>query len=298
VRHNNAAVTKCAVLCGAISVALGAIYMFAADAPRLYLIVNAAAFAVGTIAALLMRQASPPRGRSADAVIIAAGLVLVVTALFGVHVDGATRWIRLAGQSVQPGLILLPLTMMLFAQNRSWGASIGLAVAAVGLGMQPDRAMAGTLVAGLAALYGYRREPPVIFALTAGVAAFVTTLLRSDVVPPVLFVEQVVRSAFVFHALTGLAVVAGVATMLVPAAVGVRAANTGRELSAVFGATWLAVIVFALIGNYPTPLVGYGSSAILGYCLSAGAFQDRLPTARRKGTRWEDARSVVVSAGR
>jgi hypothetical protein len=25
------------------------------------------------------------------------------------------------------------------------------------------------------------------------------------------------------------------------------------------------------VGNYPTPLVGYGSSAILGYCLSASA---------------------------
>ena len=34
-------------------------------------------------------------------------------------------------------------------------------------------------------------------------------------------------------------------------------------------ATWLAVVAFAFAGNYPTPLVGYGSSAILGYCLSA-----------------------------
>jgi cell division protein FtsW (lipid II flippase) len=225
-RHNTVAVTMCAVFCGAISVALGATYMFAADAPRLYIIVNAAAFAVGTIAALLIRRASPLRGGFAGAAIVAVGIVLVVTALFGLHVEGAARWIRLAGQSVQPGLILLPLAMMLFATNRSWGASIGLAVAAVGLGMQPDRAMAGTLVAGLAALYGYRREPPVTLALTAAVAAFATTLLRSDVVPPVLFVEQVVRSAFAFHALTGLAVVAGLASMLVPAAVGVRAAST------------------------------------------------------------------------
>ena len=38
-----------------------------------------------------------------------------------------------------------------------------------------------------------------------------------------------------------------------------------------FGIAWLAVAVFAIIGNYPTPLVGYGSSAILGYFLSAAA---------------------------
>jgi hypothetical protein len=41
-----------------------------------------------------------------------------------------------------------------------------------------------------------------------------------------------------------------------------------RPGHAVFGAVWLAVIVAAALGNYPTPLVGYGGSAILGYLLS------------------------------
>jgi hypothetical protein len=39
----------------------------------------------------------------------------------------------------------------------------------------------------------------------------------------------------------------------------------------VFGAVWLTVVAFAALGPYPTPLVGYGSSAILGCCLSAAA---------------------------
>ena len=58
-------------------------------------------------------------------------------------------------------------------------------------------------------------------------------------------------------------------TMLVPAAAGLRGGTPQPEVFAMFGATWLAVITFAIVGNYPTPLVGYGSSAILGYCLSA-----------------------------
>ena len=37
---------------------------------------------------------------------------------------------------------------------------------------------------------------------------------------------------------------------------------------AAFGAVWLAVILAAALGNYPTPLVGYSGSAILGYLLS------------------------------
>ena len=79
-------------------------------------------------------------------------------------------------------------------------------------------------------------------------------------------VRPAVRLAF--HALAGLAIVSGLATMLVPA-VAQGARSQDREVFAMFGATWLAVIAFAFAGNYPTPLVGYGSSAILGYCLSA-----------------------------
>jgi len=36
----------------------------------------------------------------------------------------------------------------------------------------------------------------------------------------------------------------------------------------VFGVAWLGMVVAAALGNYPTPLVGYGGSAILGYALS------------------------------
>lgn len=99
-------------------------------------------------------------------------------------------------------------------------------------------------------------------ALAAAVAGFVAACIRPDVVPPAPYVEQVVQSSFAIHPLTGLAVVAGLITMLVPAA-------GATDTFLIFGATWLAIIVAAILGNYPTPLVGYGSSAILGYCLSA-----------------------------
>ena len=46
--------------------------------------------------------------------------------------------------------------------------------------------------------------------------------------------------------------------------------------SAVFGTVWLGVIVAAALGNYPTPLVGYGGSAILGYALSLSFMPGRV----------------------
>lgn len=261
--------TAFALLCATMSVALGAIYMVAAGASQRYILVNAAALAAGAIAASVISRMRV-RGRTfAGASTFAIGLLLLATALFGVHIDGASRWFRIAGISLQPSLILLPLAMMRFARDRGWLSSIGLVIASIGLALQPDRAMAGTLAAGLTALWLYRREAPVTIALFAAVGGFAATMIRADVVPPVLFVEQVVQSAFAFHVLTGLAVVAGLVTLLMPAAAVLGPRTKESAAFAVFAATWLAVIGFASAGNYPTPLVGYGSSAILGYCLSA-----------------------------
>ena len=93
--------------------------------------------------------------------------------------------------------------------------------------------------------------------------------MRSDHVPPVPFVENVVQSAFKFDPLAGVATVAALAVMMIPAAIGIVIERDDVAAFAVFGATWLAVIAFAIAGNYPTPLVGYGASGIVGYCLSS-----------------------------
>ena len=212
-----------ALLCAAASVALGAIYMLAAGAPHRYILVNTAALIVGLVAALLMSRVRARHRRLAGASTIAVGLLLIATALFGVHIEGASRWIAVAGISLQPSLILLPVAMVHFASDRGWWSSIGLAIAGIGLGMQPDRAMAGTLAAGLAALWLQRREPPVTVALVAAICGLAATMLSVDGVAPVSFVEQVLQSAFAFHVLTGLAIVAGFATMLAPAAAGLGA---------------------------------------------------------------------------
>jgi len=262
-------VTVFAWLCAATSVALGAIYLFAAGAPHRYILVNAAALAIGVIVAASIRRVPVNDRRFAGTLAVATGLLMLATAFLGVRIEGASRWLGVPGISLQPSLILLPLAMVHFARDRGWPSSIGLAIAGIGLGLQPDRAMACTLAAGLTALWLHRREPPVTVALAAALAGLAATMLRADVVAAVSFVEQVVQSAFRFHVLTALAVVAGLATMLVPAAAGLSARRKEIEVFAVFGATWLAVIAFAIVGNYPTPLVGYGSSAILGYCLSA-----------------------------
>ena len=261
--------TILAGMCAATSVALGAMFMFAAGAPRRYLLINFVALAVGVITASLTRRLPLSTPRFAGVVAIMTGLVLGTTALFGVHIEGASRWVLVAGIALQPSLILLPVALVSFASHRTWLAALGLIIASGALALQPDRAMAGTLAAGVTALWLHRRERPVTVALIVALAGFASTLLHTDAVAPVLFVEHVVQSAFAFHGTIGVAVVVGLLTMLIPVAASLHARAADRGVPMVFGATWLAIIVSALVGNYPTPLVGYGSSAIAGYCLSA-----------------------------
>jgi hypothetical protein len=87
------------------------------------------------------------------------------------------------------------------------------------------------------------------------------------------YVDQILFTAFDVHSLAGAAVLAGSLLLLVPSIVGVRTDPARAHIHLVFGAIWLGCVLAAGLGNYPTPVVGYGGSAILGYMLSLSAFR-------------------------
>jgi cell division protein FtsW (lipid II flippase) len=107
------------------------------------------------------------------------GSLLLVTALFGVTVEGASRWMRVASLSLQPSLIVLPVMLVAFARGRDLLAAVGMVVAAAALALQPDRAMAGVLVAALAVLAMYRQERRVILTLAVAFLGFIVRPAQS-----------------------------------------------------------------------------------------------------------------------
>ena len=196
---------------------------------------------------------------------LAAGIPLLATTLFGSSIDGITRWVNVGGLSVQPSLIIAPAMLVSFAGSRGWLSTLGVVFAALALGSQPDRAVAGAMVAGLGVMCLLQRDRFVWIALASAVVAFAITLVRADNLSAMPFVEQVYLQAFKSGLLAGIAVVLGAALLLAPAVAGWR---TDPPTYLVFGTLWLALIVAAVLGNYPTPIVGYGSSSIVGYVLS------------------------------
>jgi cell division protein FtsW (lipid II flippase) len=264
--------------CAGAATGLGLAYMAAAGAPAIYLAVNALSLVMG-IAGFALVRLSGRAPRLSGGVAVALGGLLLATALFGTPVDGASRWVRVGSLSLQVSLIVVPAMLVAFARRRDLPAATGVVLAAVALALQPDRAMAGVLISGLAALALFRRDRWVVPALAAAVAGFAVTLLRPDSLPAVPYVDRILYTAFEVHAMAGIAVVGGALLLVVPAIAGLRLDPENREVYAVFGAAWLGVVAAAALGNYPTPLVGYGGSAILGYALSLSLIPGKVRSA-------------------
>lgn len=258
-----------AIRCVVAATGLGLAYMMAAGAPHRYLAINAGALVLGIGLAGLMTVMRRTAEHGNGLGILVLGAFLVASSLFGVTVNGATRWVIVGGFSLQPSLLFIPMMVVQFGRRSDSLSTWGLALAGVAVALQPDRGMAGVLVVGLMAVAALRLERRVLTALAIAFAGFVATLIQIDVQPAMPFVDQIFFSSFEVHPLAGFAVCGGAALLLAPAFIGRTGdADTGHARVA-FGATWLAVIIAAALGNYPTPVVGYGGSAIIGYVLSA-----------------------------
>ena len=292
---------RLAALCAIGATGFGLVYLAAAGAPLAYLAVNAAALAIGLLAVGVAAEIGKLWQIGGGLVAVVLACLILLTALFGVSADGVTRWLSAGGLHLQPALFLVPVIALGFARSRDSASLLAILVAALALALQPDRAMAGALALAMAALALVRPERMVLVALGGALAGFAATLVRADASPAVPFVDQIFYSSFAVHPLAGLAVLTGALLMLVPAIAGYRADPDYRPRYAVFGAVWLAVILAAALGNYPTPLVGYGGSAILGYLLSLLGLPPRAATrsfGRDRAARPEaDAQRPKLRAG-
>lgn len=261
------------IICASMAVALGLCYLAVAGAPLLYSLINIGAFIISLSILAISSRLAPGVPRLASAAIMAIACILLATALFGNQADGAARWLFFAGLSVQPSLILLPLAIGLYARNRDRLSSLGIVIAAFALALQPDRAMAGMLAVSIAVMMMFRSQRQamdrhLLLALVTSIASFAVTLVRADTLPAVTYVDQILYSSFDIHIALGAALLTGLALLLLPASWGWYRDPANRDIYAVFMAVWLAAIAAAVLGNYPTPVVGYGGSAIIGYVFS------------------------------
>ncbi|ESQ84491.1 hypothetical protein AEAC466_09065 [Asticcacaulis sp. AC466] len=254
--------------CATAATWLGIVYMGVSGAPMRYLISNLAALLLGGLALAAFGVTVSKTPRWQGMLNLAMGCGLLLTALFGYRMDGVARWIDLGHLLLQPSFIFLPVLIVSFARASGGLSLAGVVIAATALALQPDRAMACVLAAGLAVRVATHADRYAVLAFIASLAAFIATLVQPDTLPATPYVEKVLFAAFNLHPLSGLAVLGGFALLIVPAALGGRYDKANGDIYLTFGAVWLTALIASVLGNYPTPVVGYGGSAILGYVLS------------------------------
>ena len=248
------------------AVLLGCGLLLLLGAPARMPVMNGAALIVGVAAAQILRLGRGVGPRLGDVALLAAALVLPATAIVGPQADGVARWLVVAGLTVQPGLILVPLIALgLASRPSSWRAG-AVGVAALGTALQPDLGTAAMLVLGVAAAAAGTRAPAAVLALVLALAGGAVALARPVGLPPVPYVEGVLPATIAAGPLTALVALAGIAALFVPAWAG-RSRGSGA-VRATFVGVWLGGLAAAVLGPYPTPVIGFGGSAVLGYVLS------------------------------
>ena len=269
-----------AIACALTATGMGIAYLVMAGAPLRYPVVNAVALLLGLVALRALTGAMERTSRSTGYLLLALASSQLMTALIGASADGASRWIWIGPLSVQVSLLVMPAMIVLFARNPTTLGSFAVSVAAAGLALQPDRAMAGVLAFSMAVLAVARPGRSSLAAVVAAIIGFAAAMAQPDALPAVPFVDRILFTAFDIHMLAGAAVLVGSLLLLVPAIAGWRSDPARRHVYLVFGAVWLGCIVAAVVGNYPTPVVGYGGSAILGYLLSLACIPAQVRSVR------------------
>ena len=252
-----------ALLVLALPVLAGLGYMAAFGAPRSYLAVNALALGLGFVWAGFGRAPAAATSRRLLALVLVALLALPL--LTGPALDGVARWIPAGPVTLHAGMLTLPALALLAAQDRPYGPHFLLAGVLLSL-LQPDAAgaLALTCAAGGIAL-GARDRLFGLVALVGLVAAFAAS--AHDDLPPQAFVEYVFAEAAHHSVAVAVALFLALAASL--GAIVRWAGGTRTERLAAAGAL-TGFALASLIGSYPTPLVGYGASAILGLALALG----------------------------
>ncbi|MEM8918429.1 MAG: hypothetical protein AAGE37_06160 [Pseudomonadota bacterium] len=258
--------TISAIFCGVTACLIGLAYLFLSGAPVTMVAVNTAAMLLGVCLAVALILSVPVTPGFLNAIALFGSLGLLGTATLGYAIEGATRWVLVGPFFVQTSLILLPLIALGFARIQNVWTTMSIVLASLAMAIQPDRAMAAMLFAAVAVICWIRPGKLTFGAAFICASGFLVTLLLPDRLSAVPFVDHILWTAFDVSTMTGLALWIGCLALIGP--IFCVPPNERTVVHYTFAACWMTLIAAAAMGAYPTPVVGYGASAIIGYFLS------------------------------
>ncbi|MFN2100326.1 hypothetical protein [Altererythrobacter sp. MF3-039] len=238
-------------------------YLAIFDAPPSYLVINSAALAGGLfwIGVGRIPESLPVR----RAITVALIALLAVPLVTGPDIHGISRWIPLGGLHLHAGMIAIPSLACLAARDRDYAPPIILTAILMCL-VQPDAASAFALTGAAVGLYlAWSEWKPGLVAIIGFFAALFAHV--RGVIPPEPFVERVLAELAMTSPLVALTMLA---TMIASFLLMLRVIDQGAPERYALAGTLAGFSLAGMISSYPSILIGYGASPIIGFALALG----------------------------
>jgi hypothetical protein len=250
------------------AVVAGIAFMLGNGAPINGVAVNLASLCLGLAVAWIGIRLTP-RPSLALPAIVAIALALLATAFFGNDTDGVRRWIRIGPIAIHIAMLTCPALVILYARSApSLARVFAMAIGAIAIALQPDRGAALALVAAALTVAAMRRTAADIVLAFITLIGLAVTLVRPDTLNPVAFVEHVLADGWAMSPIWGLVLTAGATLLLLPLTAFAYVPNDTRAALAGWMAWTIGLLAASLLGDYPTPVIGIGASAIVGHSLA------------------------------
>jgi cell division protein FtsW (lipid II flippase) len=261
-----------------LPMAVGGFVMWAAGAPPSRWVVHLAVGVVGALVFLALDRAGRLSARAASCLAIVALVVVAATFAGGAGIGGVQRWLALGAFRINPSALFTP-ALIIFAASRlrhaPWHAHATLLFMAVVHVAQPDAGQATACgIAAMVLTAGFdRRRWPLLAVYGFAIAS---AWLRPDPLEPAPFVEDIVARAFALSTLVGLVAIAtALLAVLAPIAISRGLARPVAERATALALTsyFAVALLVPALGEFPVPLLGFGSSPALGAFLGIAALR-------------------------
>jgi len=242
-------------------------------ASRNMIVINSAALVLGFVSGHWGGRAIVTAAQKRPYVFAGAILILMAITFFDAGFDGVHRWFRLGPLRLHPAAMTVPLLLLLLVfllEQRRLSSVLLVFTSTMALHIaQPDAGQATALAAGGLVLAAFLDESIGMRITLAGVGLLGAGLawMRPDPLAPVPMVEDIVSAAFGLNGGLGISAILSLALLPLSAVYWGRQSKP-KSIATIYGfvlaAYWLASIVVVCIGEFPTPVLGFGASPILG----------------------------------